>query len=64
MNFIITACHFAGDPAYRLIFRNFAFFQLSDPDLVEPLTLKYAHVFIAENVAFGQQLLATGPENS
>src|SRR5205823_3882211 len=63
-DFEAAAAHLAGHCANRIIFADFAFFELGDPNCLHALGLQHANVFVADDMAFGQKLLSTWTKNS
>jgi hypothetical protein len=62
LNFVTAAGHFGGDGADSFIFRDFAFLELSDPNLMYACHLKDKNIFVAENVALCKEFFPACPK--
>ena len=62
-DFETAAAHLAGDRADRIVLADLAFFQFGYPDGFHAFGLQHANVFVADDMALGQQFLPAGPEN-
>jgi hypothetical protein len=64
LNFIAPAGHLARDGTDSFIFRDFAFFHLSDPDLIHACYLEDTNIFVAENVTPCKEFFAARAKDS
>ena len=62
-NFERSAADFGGGLLDGLIFAHFSGFELSNPDLAQPLGFEQANIVFAQYVAFCQKLASAWPKN-
>ena len=58
-----AATHVGRDLCDGFVFSDFAVFELGDPDLFHALVFEELDVFFTEQMTFGEEFLAAGPED-